>query len=137
MRTLLRLAGAAVFAALPAHPAAAQAPGDRLTLRDYLDLEDVQDPRLSPDGRQVLFTRRAIDQINDRWESSLWLVNADGSKLRSLVRGGGARWSPDGSRIAYGGFASDWEIYTINPDGTGRTRLTFAHKVFDAQPSWR
>ena len=101
MRTLLRLAGAAVFAALPAHPAAAQAPGDRLTLRDYLDLEDVQDPRLSPDGRQVLFTRRAIDQINDRWESSLWLVNADGSKLRSLVRGGGARWSPDGSRIAY------------------------------------
>jgi dipeptidyl aminopeptidase/acylaminoacyl peptidase len=104
MRTLLRFAGAAVvmaFAAAPGSVSAQASAVPRLALRDYLDFEDVQTPRLSPDGRQVLFTRRAIDQINDRWDNALWLMNADGSKLRYLVKGGGARWSPDGSRIAY------------------------------------
>ncbi len=102
MRTLLRLAGAACLLAVAVPPAPGQnAPSSRLSLRDYLDFEDVQDPRLSPDARQVLFTRRAIDQINDRWENALWIMNGDGSKLRFLVKGGGARWSPDGTRIAY------------------------------------
>ena len=81
--------------------AAAQQSRTRLTLADYLDLEDVQAPRLSPDGRQIIFTRRWIDKLNDRWESSLWIMNADGSRLRFLVNGSDAQWSPDGSRISY------------------------------------
>ena len=81
--------------------AAAQQSRARLTLADYLDLEDVQAPRLSPDGRQIIFTRRWIDKLNDRWESSLWIMNADGSRLRFLVSGSDAQWSPDGSRISY------------------------------------
>jgi dipeptidyl aminopeptidase/acylaminoacyl peptidase len=81
--------------------AAAQQSRARLTLADYLDLEDVQAPRLSPDGRQIIFTRRWIDKLNDRWESSLWIMNADGSRLRFLVNGSDAQWSPDGSRISY------------------------------------
>lgn len=81
--------------------AAAQQSRTRLTLADYLDLEDVQAPQLSPDGRQIIFTRRWIDKLNDRWESSLWIMNADGSRLRFLVDGSDAQWSPDGSRISY------------------------------------
>ena len=74
---------------------------DRIALADYLDWEDVQDPQLSPDGRQVVFTRRWVDKTNDRWESSLWVMNADGSRARFLVNGASPRWSPDGTRIAY------------------------------------
>jgi dipeptidyl aminopeptidase/acylaminoacyl peptidase len=79
----------------------AQQPRTRLALADYLNLEDVQSPRLSPDGRQIIFTRRWIDKLNDRWESSLWIMNADGSRLRFLVDGSDAQWSPDGTRITY------------------------------------
>jgi len=74
---------------------------DRIAIADYLDLEDVQEPRLSPDGRQVIYTRRYVDKVADRWESALWIMNADGSRNRFLVTGSNARWSPDGTRIAY------------------------------------
>jgi dipeptidyl aminopeptidase/acylaminoacyl peptidase len=39
--------------------------------------------------------------MNDRWESSLWIMNADGGRNRFLTDGASARWSPDGTRIAF------------------------------------
>lgn len=100
----VRLALAAAVAGpmvLAAQPAASPPAERRLSLAMYLDFEDVQDPQLSPDGRQIVFVRRWIDKLNDRWESAIWVMNADGSKPRFLTRGSSPRWSPDGTRIAY------------------------------------
>ena len=81
--------------------AAAQRPSDKLALQDYLEWEQVQAPAFSPDGKQIVFTRRWIDKLNDRWESSVWIMNADGSRPRMLLKGSAPRFSPDGQRIAY------------------------------------
>ena len=72
-----------------------------LTVNHYLDWEQVTDPQLSPDGSQVVYTRRWVNQLEDKWESALWIMNADGSKNRFLVKGSDARWSPDGGRIVF------------------------------------
>jgi dipeptidyl aminopeptidase/acylaminoacyl peptidase len=105
-----RLNGLAVAvcagAALAIAPVAAQRPdtaprSDRLTLETFLEMETVTDPQISPDGTQILYTRGWIDKMNDRRESALWIMNADGSRNRFLVKGSNARWSPTGDRIAY------------------------------------
>ena len=72
-----------------------------LTVNHYLDWEQVSDPQIAPSGSQIVYTRRWVNKIEDRWDSGLWIMNADGSKNRFLVKGSNARWSPDGSRIAY------------------------------------
>ncbi len=82
--------------------AAQETPSDTLlTVGYFLDLESVGDPQLSPDGSQIVYTRNWVNKLEDRWESDLWIIGADGSKNRFLVKGASARWSPDGTRIAY------------------------------------
>jgi dipeptidyl aminopeptidase/acylaminoacyl peptidase len=124
----------AVMAVAPLGTALAQATGDTLlTVAHYLDLEQVGDPQVSPDGKTIVYTRSWVDKINDRWESSVWIMNADGSKNRFLLKGGGAIWSPDGSRIAYIGEAQGLthpQIFVRWMDAEGAisqvTRLTDA-----------
>ena len=82
-------------------PAAAQDTDNRLTLDLYLDWETVRDPQVSPDGKQIVYTRRQVDKVNDRWRSSLWTMNADGSRNRYLTEGSSPRWSPGGTRILF------------------------------------
>jgi dipeptidyl aminopeptidase/acylaminoacyl peptidase len=88
--------------ALPVGLPAQERPSDTLlTVGRYLDYETVSDPRVSPDGSQVIFTRRSVNKLKDNWESSLWIMSADGTRQRFLAKGSNAVWSPDGTRIAY------------------------------------
>ena len=50
-----------------------------LDVGDWLEAERVSDARISPDGREIVYTRRYIDKINDRFESSLWIRTATAS----------------------------------------------------------
>lgn len=95
------LALATAFPVTLTAQSAAAPPKDRLTIADYFNWEDVAAPVLSPDGKQVLYTRTWIDQLNDRRESAVWIMNVDGTRSRFLVKGSDAKWSPDGTRIAY------------------------------------
>ena len=102
-----RLLVALALASVPALIAAQNttqgntAANDRLNLDLYWEYETVSDPQLSPDGAQIIYTRGWVDKVNDKRESSLWIMSADGSKNRFLVKGSNARWSPTGDRILY------------------------------------
>jgi TolB protein len=84
----------------------------------------------SPDGTQVTFA--AHDRSGSRFDTAVYVVNADGSDLRRItppgVGGLSAQWSPDGERIAFtvgeriaftGGCCGLPSVWTIRPDGSG------------------
>src|SRR2546429_4552084 len=95
---LVLLVGPSLARPLPAQETASDS---LLTVNHYLDWEQVADPQISPDGAQIVYTRRWVNKLEDKWESALWIMNADGSHNRFLVKGSDARWAPDGTRILY------------------------------------
>jgi dipeptidyl aminopeptidase/acylaminoacyl peptidase len=107
---------------------AQEKPSDTLlTVGRYLDYETVSDPLPSPDGSQVIFTRRFVDKMKDQFETALWIMNPDGSKLRFLTKGSSPVWSPDGTRIAYlaEGEPTGQQIYVKYMDAEGAvTQIT-------------
>ncbi len=101
----------------------AQAPEGTLRLETYLDWEWVSGPQISPDGSQILYTRAWVDKMKDQRRSSVWIMNADGSRNRFLVDGSAPRWSPDGSRIVFTDEddAGDSQIFIRWMDAEGAT----------------
>lgn len=73
--------------------------------KDVFDLEYASDPRISPDGSQVVYVRNFFEIMKDRQRSNLWIVGADGNNHRPLTSGNrndaSPRWSPDGTRLLY------------------------------------
>jgi TolB protein len=71
--------------------------------------------------------------------SQIYTMRPDGAGLRQLThlsKGHKAKhpeWSPDGTKIIY---VKDNQIWVMNADGTGKTRLTNVAGFKDADPSW-
>jgi len=95
-------------------------------------------PSWSPDGQQIVFQGSGPGP-----NPEVYVMNDDGTGMTNLSqhpsKDQSPRWSPDGTRIAFSSDRdSDWEpwvgrrpppdhnyeIYLMNPDGSGVTRLT-------------
>ena len=63
-----------------------------------------EDPRLSPDGRAVVFAVAPRGMKGERKEQALWIAR-DGAPARPLTAGtthdANPRWSPDGARLLF------------------------------------
>ena len=109
-----------------------------LTVNHYLDMEGVSDPQLSPDGTQILYTRRWVNKLEDKFESAIWAMRADGSHNRLLVKGSSPRWSPDGSRILYvaDGEPKGAQIFVRWMDAEGATSQVTRTEHAPGDPKW-
>jgi dipeptidyl aminopeptidase/acylaminoacyl peptidase len=133
MKTFLALLA---FAALTASSQETRS-ATRLTNDHYFDFERVSNGQISPNGARIVYTRQQVNKIEDRWDTSLWIVNADGSQNRFLTKGSTPRWSSDGKRILYiaDGEPRGPQIFVrwIDTDGPA-TQITHAtEKVADAR----
>jgi dipeptidyl aminopeptidase/acylaminoacyl peptidase len=73
----------------------------RLSLDHYKNYEWTSNPMLSPDGEQILYSRTWINLTDDKRETDLWIMNSDGTSNRFFSKGSNAKWSSDGSKIAF------------------------------------
>jgi len=96
--------------------------------------EGVETPAWSPDGTHIAYT----SFINTR---DIFVRNADGSNPVRVTSApeqeNNPRWSPDSHRLVFcrvlNGF---FQLFTINADGTGETRLSANPNTFECSPSW-
>ena len=89
-----------------ANPAlsARQTPGQSLTVDEVIDLVRVSGPKLSPDGSRILYVRNELDWDENRRESRIWVVSADGGNARPFTGSTDDRspeWSPDGRWVSF------------------------------------
>jgi dipeptidyl aminopeptidase/acylaminoacyl peptidase len=97
---------------------------------DVFELEWAEDPQISPDGSQIVYRRRGMDKMTDRRTSRLWLMGVEGSGHLKLTgrqeNESSARWSPDGSRIAFASSAGDngSEVYVYWVESGNMARIT-------------
>ena len=100
----------------------------------YQGARSIKSCDVSPDGARLVL-----------WASSpaedLLLIRPDGSDLRQLTndlpRDRTPRWSPDGRRILFTSNRSGkYEAWTIRPDGSGPTQLTYLQDRPVLYPFW-
>src|SRR5258706_9917048 len=81
-------------------------PGPRLLDKEtFLEMESLSSPTISPDGKQIVFTRAWVEKTRDLYRSNLWIIDVDSGRVRELTTGSRSdsspSWSPDGKRIAF------------------------------------
>jgi TolB protein len=79
-------------------------------------------PEISPDGRQIAFTR------GDGGENTaIWLMNRDGTNPREIYpKGWDPTFSPDGTKILFATGVDGYgiQLSTVNLDGSGFQRIS-------------
>lgn len=99
----------------------------------------------SPDGTTFALTGGPLDANNaiSGEDLGLYVVNADGSDFHPILRGSTVRyvrWSPDGTRLAFGLRKGDdgdyrYDVATAAPDGSDLSVLT-SWAGWDNVPVW-
>ncbi len=114
------LAWSLVYAAEPA-----------FQLSDLQKLVNLSDPRISPDGKQIVVVVSTPVWKTDKRKTELDLVNAANGTRRTLTwnREGVSqpRWSPDGKRLAFlakDGQTKKPQIFVMPMDGGDAVRIT-------------
>ncbi|MFN2637258.1 MAG: prolyl oligopeptidase family serine peptidase [Gemmatimonadaceae bacterium] len=106
-----------------------------ITETDLFKFVWAADPQISPNGTQVLFVRVNVNEEKDRYETTIYVVPADGSApprpLTSGKNDRAPRWSPNGKDIAFvrtpdpvDGKSKPSQIYLISMDGGEARALT-------------
>ncbi len=91
-------------------------------------------PTWSPDGTKLAYRH----ELAHDGESTINVMDADGTGIRTLHEGISPAWSPDGERIAFAGASGGpgTDIFVIDVDGRGLRRLTRSPNEIDEYPAW-
>ncbi len=98
-----------------------------ITPEELDNLVSVGNPQISPDGTQILYTKKCVK--DGASHTSIWVAQTKGSKKPKVLTTGGKdgmpRWSPNGNQVAFmRSNESGCQIFTIDMDGGEAQQLT-------------
>jgi dipeptidyl aminopeptidase/acylaminoacyl peptidase len=96
-----------------------------ITFDEFEAVGAVSDAQVSPDGQRVLYAVRRADVAANVRHSATYLIPIGGGAATRFpddtTEATEARWSPDGSRVAY---VAHGQLWVAAADGSGRVALT-------------
>ena len=118
-----------IFLIMLATTAAGWGQSRSLTVADLFNMGRVSDPQISPDGSWIAYTITQYSMDDNRSNSDIYLVSADGKQQRRLTRSPKSdahpRWSADGNFVYFtstrGGSS---QIYRIDVRGGEAQQMT-------------
>jgi len=114
-----------------------------VTVDDYFRLGEVEDPRISPDGRWIAYTVTTQDLEADESSSRIWMVPAaGGDPIRLSAEGedtSSPRWSSDGKYLGFlssrnEGKTQVWTLYREGGEAVKRTDTAQGVESFEWSP---
>ncbi len=106
-----------------------------ITPEDLYQIELISSARISPDGKQIVYSQQRVERKTEKKYANLWLAGAgatEASAARQFTYGDQKdllpRWAPDGSQIAFlstrGSAEKPPQIYLISMQGGEARPLT-------------
>ena len=118
-------AGVLVATVSIAPPASAQKGRRPMTFEDFAAVRGVSDPQVSPDGRSVLYSVRTMNLETNKRPAGTFVLSLSGGTPKPFpaegVSAGEARWSPDGSKVAY---TSGGQLWVADASGANARQIT-------------
>jgi len=109
------------------------------TIDQSLEMKSAFSPRMSPDGRRVVYEVASTNWEDNSFDRNLWIADVASGEVRPLTTAKksstSAEWSPDGKWIAFlsdrpaqlsGSPADKRQLYVISADGGEARQITKA-----------
>lgn len=139
------LAAAALL--VPASGLSALDPGEAalrsLTIDDSFRIERIGDPRISPEGDWVAFTRTRVSLKEQKGETRIWMIPISGGEALPMTMEGSSasrpRWSPDGKYLSFlaarsGGKSQVWGLNRMGGEAQRLTDIPQGVSSYDWSP---
>ncbi len=100
-----------------------------LSPEDLWKFGRVSEPKVSPDGKTVVYSITRYSIEDNKGNADLYSVPVQGGAVKQLTSGSGsehnARWHPDGNKIGYlSAESGTTQLWEMNPDGSDKKQVS-------------